>query len=109
MAQNCSKRATFLFSAYFGGHICPIATVKDKLISEFYNGEKQSLFLASYGGGGAKIARWPHNRRWSHLLAIYMDSINMSHFIDILINKVIMAYNDKMFNFQLKLSLLYSQ
>ena len=58
MSEMCSKMASFLFSAYFGGHFITIATVKVKLIPDLYTwvsvlinqseeiGEKQFLFFS---------------------------------------------------------------
>ena len=35
-SQICSEMANFIFSAYFGGHFVTIATVKVKVIWDFY-------------------------------------------------------------------------
>ena len=69
MSQLCSKMANFLFSAYFGGHLCYHSNGRSQTKPEFYTlaialinylketTEKQLLFffhLKGGGGGGGK-------------------------------------------------------
>ena len=57
MSQICSKMITLLFSAYFGGHFVTIATVKVKLLPDFYKkiGEKQFSFFSLKGGQNSPL------------------------------------------------------